>query len=241
MLPDDQSTALGAAAPSGIGELLVSCRSFDEYRAMFALSRPGRRPRAARLSGRRRGLHRGGSSGTFPRAGVRPDLRVGPRGAADAGHRRPAPRRALRVHASRRVHVDVLYRPRRLPRTARGGAGGVRARLRDPPGPLHGGAHCRSCRSRTRRSISSCPRTCCSRSPDRLRSGLPCCGDHRDDARGRAPGADLPGVRDGLGPRLDLCPLRDELSARGISADLVGVDYQFQLGEPAMLVCRARR
>ena len=34
-----ESTAqLGSAASSGIGEVLVSCRSFDEYRAMFALT-----------------------------------------------------------------------------------------------------------------------------------------------------------------------------------------------------------
>jgi hypothetical protein len=42
----------------------------------------------------------------------------------------------------------------------------------------------------------------------------------------------------GAAPRLDLGPLRAELAARGITTDLVGVDYRFQRGEPAMLVCR---
>lgn len=41
----------------------------------------------------------------------------------------------------------------------------------------------------------------------------------------------------GSGPPLDLVPLQAMLAAAGVTASRVGVDYQFQRGEPAMLMC----
>ena len=227
-----ESARLGSAPPSGIGEVLVSCRSFDEYRAMFALTDaelglalldcPGGAAGFAAVTG---------AHACDPLYGLEPERLVA---------RAQADRR--RAEAYVRAHPEEYawsffaglddYRARR--------GAALTAFARDYE------AH------RDRYVEASLPELPFADDAFdlALSSHLLFAFADRLDLEFHVAAIEeltrvaqeariFPVFAMGSGPRLDLTPLRAALAARGIGAELVAVDYRFQRGEPAMLVARA--
>ena len=231
---------LGSATPSGIGDVLVSCRSFDEYRAMFALTDSDLGLALLDCPG--------GAAG-FTAVAAAAGARVQ---ACDPLYGWEPERLVARAAADRRrAERYVREHPGEYAWTFFAGLSDYRAR--------RGTALAAFARDyethRDRYVPASLPE-------------LPFADDAFDLAlsshllfafadrldldfhvaaiseltRVASQGARIfPVFAMGSGPRLDLSPLRAKLEGHGIDTQLAGVDYQFQRGEPAMLVCRRTR
>jgi hypothetical protein len=228
----DEMTRLGSAPPSGIGEILVSCRAFAEYRAMFALTErdlelelldcPGGAAEFTAVTGGR---------ACDPLYGLAPDALLA-RAAADR----------------RRAESYVQAHPEEYEWSFFAGLDDYRAQ-RDAALAAFAHDYATHPERYVEASLPELPFA------DEA-FGLALCShllfafaDRLDLAFHVAAIAELTRVASreariypvfamGSRPSLDLAPLRAELAARGIGAELVGVDYRFQRGEPVMLVCR---
>lgn len=231
------TTTLGAATPSGIGEMLVSARAFDEYRAMFALTDEDLGLALLDCPGGAAGF-----SALAAAAGARVQ-------ACDPLYGLEAEELLARAEADKaRAYRYVRDHPAEYEwsfftgledyRAQRSAALAAFARDYD--------AH------RERYVQASLPElpfahhafdlVLCSHLlfafADRLDLDFHTAAI-TELTRVASEARIFPVFAMGSGPPLDLSPLQGELAARGIAAELVGVDYQFQRGEPAMLVCRA--
>jgi hypothetical protein len=227
---------LGAATPSGIGEVLVSCRSFDEYRAMFALTDQD--------LGRALLDCPGGAAG-FTAAAAATAARVQ---ACDPLYDSAPDELLARATADRgRAERYVREHPGEYEWTFFEGLADYRARRGSALA-----AFARDYRTHRDRYVAASLPTLpfgddafdlvlsshlLFAFADRLDLDF-----HRaaitEMTRVAAHGVRIfPVFAMGSGPRLDLEPLRTQLAADGIATQLVGVDYQFQRGEPVMLVC----
>lgn len=232
-----ESTAqLGSAASSGIGEVLVSCRSFDEYRAMFALTDQDLALALLDCPGGAAGFTAAAAAegahvqACDPLYGSEPERLVA-RAAAD---RRRA-ERYVREHPDEYAWTFFAGIPDY--RAQRGAALAVFARdyetHRDryvqaslPVLPFGDDAFDLVLSSHLLFAFA-----------DRLDLDFHLAAI-TEMTRVASRGARIfPVFAMGSGPRLDLSPLRAELDRRGIGTQLVAVDYEFQRGEPAMLVC----
>ncbi len=228
---------LGSATPSGIGEILVSCRTFDEYRAMFALSDedlglalldcPGGAAGFTAVAGAR-------AQACDPLYGLESEPLVA---RAQADRRRAE--RYVREHPDEYAWSFFAGLPDY--RAQRGAALAAFARdyetHRDryvqaslPVLPFGDDAFDLVLSSHLLFAFA-----------DRLDRDFHLAAITEMTRVASREVRIFPVFAMGARPRLDLEPLRTELAARGIATELVEVEYQFQRGEPAMLVCRPLR
>lgn len=232
-----ESGRLGAAAPSGIGELLVSSRSLEEYRAMFALTDHDLGLRLLDCPGGAAGFTAAATTAGArvqacdPIYGLDPEEMVS-RAEADL-------RRAERYVRGHPDEYEWTFFASIADYRAQRGAS-LAAFARDYE------------RNRSRYVPASLPALPFGNDAfDLVLSShfLFAFADRLDldfhvaaiveMTRVAAGGVRIyPVFAMGSGPRLDLDPLGAELAALGIVTRLVGVDYQFQRGEPVMMVCR---
>jgi hypothetical protein len=230
-----ETAHLGSATPSGIGDVLVSCRAFDEYRTMFALT-------DAEL-----GLSLldcpGGAAGFTAVVGGR---------ACDPIYAWDRERLLARAADDRRrAEAYVREHPDEYEWSFFAGLDDYRTRR---GAALEAFAHDHA--THPERYVPAAL-------PDLpfaedefdlvLSSHLLFAFADRFDldfhaaaikemTRVAARGARIfPVFAMGSRPRLDLFPLRAALASNGISTELVAVDYRFQRGEPLMLTCRRAR
>ena len=223
--------------PAGIGEILVSSRSLAEYRAMFALT-------DADLSGRVLDCPGGASSFTAQAAAAGATAQAcDPSYLADPGelHRRAdTDRRRAELYV--REHPDEYewsFFPDPATRTARRRAS-LELFAQDyrthPERYVHAGL------PELPFADGCCDLVLCSHFlfayADRfdldfhVASLLEMARVSTGDVRV------YPVFPMGSATALDLRPLRDLLAGHGVTTWLTRVDYQFQRGEPVMLVCR---